>query len=98
MLKLDDPFSLFLLVLSLLLKREDHIYGQKFVAWAKKHSCEAQNEIELIAQHNPPSQHEHDKQQWSGKSRDSWPGLSLSEGSCKLKRLKDFNNLMIKAR
>ncbi len=53
MLKLDDPFSLFLLVLSLLLKREDQIYEQKFVARAKKHSCEAQNEIELIAHHNP---------------------------------------------
>lgn len=68
------------------------------MARAKKHSREAQNEIELIAYHNPPGQHEHDKPQWSGKSRDSWPGLSLIEGSFKPKRLKDFNNLMIKAR
>jgi hypothetical protein len=43
----------FLLILSLLLKKEDRIYGQKFGV-RDKHSLEAQNEIELIPHHNPP--------------------------------------------
>lgn len=49
MLKLYDPFFPFLLILSLRLKKVDQIYGQKFMAVAKKHSREAQNEIELMS-------------------------------------------------